>query len=263
MRFIFQYCPTRPRARATGVIFLALALMSGALLTPAGGARAEARFEGKDRQAIEEIVREYLIENPEVLIEAMRVLEQREQNAALASRREAIEKRHADIYNDPGDFVAGNPKGDVTIVEFFDYRCGYCKQSFKPLMDFVKADGNIRLILKEFPILGPASLEASKAAIAAKKQNRYLEMHRALYEHKGQLDSEAIFGIATSLGLDTAKLRKDMEDPEIAKMVSRHYDLAEALGVDGTPAFIVGGELYPGAADKERLTEIVKTARGG
>lgn len=255
---------SRPRARATGALLVAFAIALGALFAPFGAAQAaDARFNAKDREAIEQIVREYLIENPEVLMEALRVLEKRDQEATLAETRAAIEKRHKDIYNDPGDFVAGNPEGDVTIVEFFDYQCGYCKRSFEPLMDFVKADGNVRLILKEFPILGPASLEASKAAVAAKKQGLYFEMHQALYEHKGQLDSDAILEVAKSVGLDVARLRKDMEDPAIVEMVSRHYDLAEALGVDGTPAFIVGGELYPGAADEARLTEMVKAARGG
>ncbi len=197
-----------------------------------------------------------------MLVKAFDELERRHEEAKLAETQAAVEKNRKAIYEDPDDYVAGNPKGDVTIVEFFDYQCGYCKRSFEPLMDFVEADGNIRLILKEFPILGPTSLEAAKAAIAAKRQGRYMEMHRALYEHKGGLDSDAIAKIAEELGLDVGKLKKDMADPAIQDQVSRTYRLAEQLNVDGTPAFIAGGVMYPGAADEERLDQMVKEARG-
>lgn len=240
----------------------AAAALSGVFFVHTASAAEAPRFDKADKQAIGEIVREYIIENPEVLIEAMQVLEERQQSAALAETRQAIEKRHAAIYDNPDDYVAGNKDGDVTIVEFFDYTCGHCRRSFDPLMDFVKEDGNIRLVLKEFPILGPGALEATKAAIAAKKQDRYFEMHQALYRHKGEFTGEAILKLAADAGLDTKKLEKDMADPEIAAMVSRQYDLAEALGIDGTPAFIVGGELYPGAVDEDRLTEMVAKARG-
>lgn len=248
----------RPARRFGALAFFVSAL---ALAQPALAEEAP-RFGDKDKAAIEEIVRDYLVENPEVLIEAFRVLEEREQAASLAETKAAIAKSRAAIYDNPDDYVAGNPKGDVTLVEFFDYTCGHCKRSFEPLMAFVKADGNIRLVLKEFPILGPSALTATKAAIAARKQNRYFEMHQALYRHKGQIDEKAIMDIAEDLDIDTARLRKDMEDPAIAEQVSRQYNLAEVLGIDGTPAFIVGDTLYPGAVDKARLTEMVKTARG-
>lgn len=243
-------------ALAAGLVFF------GSLPFMSAQAADGPRFEGKDKAAIEKIVHDYILENPEVLIEAMHELDKKQQAANLAETQAVIEKSHKAIYNNPDDFVAGNPKGDVTIVEFFDYQCGYCKRSFEPLMEFVKGDGNIRLVLKEFPILGPVSLEASKAAIAANKQGLYLEMHEALFSHKGQIDSQAILDIAESVGLDIKKLKKDMADPAIADMVSRQYSLAETLKIDGTPAFIVGGELYPGAADHDRLEAMVKAARG-
>ncbi len=228
----------------------------------AAPAHAQDGFDAKEKAEIEKIIHDYLVENPEVLVKAFDTLERRQQAAELAKTGAAIEQRHDAIYANPHDFVAGNPEGDVTIVEFFDYQCGYCKRSFQPLMDFVQKDGNVKLILKEFPILGPASLVATKAAMAAKKQDGYMAMHRALYEHKGELDEQAIMEIAEEAGLDAEKLAKDMNDPAIADMVSQQYDLAEALGIDGTPAFIVGGTLYPGAADEERLQHMVDTARG-
>ncbi|MCF8470760.1 MAG: DsbA family protein [Parvibaculum sp.] len=254
----FHRLPAFPRfpALAASLIFF------GSLAFMPAQAADSPRFEGKDKAAVEKIVHDYILENPEVLIEAMHALDKKQQAADLAATQAVIERNHKAIYNNPDDFVAGNPKGDVTIVEFFDYQCGYCKRSFEPLMEFVKGDGNVRLVLKEFPILGPVSLEASKAAIAAKKQGLYFEMHKALFSHKGQIDSQAILEIAETIGLDIKKLKTDMADPAIADAVSRQYNLAETLKIDGTPAFIAGGEVYPGVADHDRLEAMVKVARG-
>lgn len=245
-------------------LFLRLATLALFLFVPlAASVQAqEARFTDKEKAEIERIVHDYLVGNPEVLVKAFEELERRHDDARITQMRDAVEQHSKAIYSDAEDFVAGNPKGDITLVEFFDYRCGYCKQSFKPLMDFVEKDGNIRLVLKEFPILGPSSLEASKAAMAAQNQGRYMEMHAGLYAHKGDLDAKAIDAIAKKAGLDVARMRKDMEDPAFADRVSRAYRLAEALGVDGTPAFIAGGTLFPGMADESRLKEIVEAARG-
>lgn len=237
----------------------ALALL---LLVPIAAPAHAAPFDDAAKAEIERIVHDYLVENPEVLVKAFEELERRHEDAKLAQTRAALAEHAKALYSDPGDHVAGNPEGDITIVEFFDYRCGYCKRSFQPLMDFVKKDGNVRLVLKEFPILGPASLEASKAAMAAKRQGRYMEMHSGLYAHKGDLDAEAIDAIAKKAGVDVAQMRKDMEDQAFADQVSRTYRLAEALGIDGTPAFVAGGTVYPGMADADRLAQMAAHARG-
>lgn len=242
------------------IAFLRSAALALILLAPMA-AHAQTSFDDKAKAEIERIVHDYLVENPEVLVKAFEELERRQDEAKLAQTRAALAEHAKSLYSDPGDYVAGNPEGDVTIVEFFDYRCGYCKRSFAPLMDFVKKDGNIRLVLKEFPILGPSSLEASKAAMAAKKQGRYMEMHAGLYAHKGDLDAEAIDAIAKKAGVDVARMRKDMDDPAFADQVSRTYRLAEALGIDGTPAFVAGGTLYPGMADADRLAQMAANAR--
>ncbi|MDO8838197.1 MAG: DsbA family protein [Parvibaculum sp.] len=248
-----------PRLALTALLLAA----SAVLQAPAAAADETARFNPADRAAIEQIVRDYLMRHPELVLEALQTLEEKHQAETQAETRAAIEARRAAIFEDADDFTYGNPKGDVTIVEFFDYTCGHCKRSFQPLMDFVDADGNIRLILKEFPILGPRALDAAKAALAARKQGRYLEMHRALFEHEGQLTEKALMEIAAKAGLDGPKLKKDMEDPKLMDIFSRHYALAEALGIEGTPAFIIGGEMLPGAVDKERLTRVVAEAREG
>ena len=247
-----------PLVRSLPCLVVALAL-----LFPVAASAETARIGAAERAAIEEIVRDYIRDNPEIVLEALHALEEKHQAEAQAEQRAAIEARRAAIYDDPDDYTYGNPKGDVTIVEFFDYTCGHCRNSFRPLMDFVDADGNIRLILKEFPILGPRALDAAKAALAARKQGRYIEMHRAIFEHEGQLTEKALMEIAAKAGLDGPKLKKDMEDPKLMEVFSRHYALADALGIDGTPAFIIGGEMLPGAVDKERLTRVVADARAG
>jgi len=253
-----------PRFRLLPCLAFA-ALMLALFAAPFAPATAaeNTRFNDADRAAIKELVRDYILEHPEIVLEALHTLEEKHQAEAQAEQRAAIEARRAAIYDDPDDYTYGNPKGDVTIVEFFDYTCGHCKRSFQPLMDFVDADGNIRLILKEFPILGPRALDAAKAALAARKQGRYIEMHRAIFEHEGQLTEKALMEIAAKAGLDGPKLKKDMEDPKLMDVFARHYALAEALGIEGTPAFIIGGEMLPGAVDKERLTRVVAEARAG
>ena len=244
------------------IAFLRTALFALFLVAPLSAHAQPAQFDDKAKAEIERIVHDYLVGNPEVLVKAFEELERRHDDAKLAQTRSALAEHAQALFSDPGDYVAGNPEGDVTIVEFFDYRCGYCKRSFEPLMDFVKKDGNVRLVLKEFPILGPASLEAAKAAMAAKKQGRYMEMHSGLYAHKGDLDAEAIDAIAKKAGVDVARMRKDMEDQAFADQVSRTYRLAEALGIEGTPAFVAGGTVYPGMADADRLAQMAAHARG-
>ena len=241
-----------------GVAFALLAifgLLAGAEAAPA------ASFNDAQKRDIETIVHDYLVKHPEVMIEVMSELDAKQAAAEARQQNDAIAVNKAAIYTDPTSFVAGNPKGDITIVEFFDYHCGYCKRAFGPLMNAVKDDGNIRLILKEFPILGPDSVVASHAALAAGKQGKYFEMHQALYRNKGDLDDQRIMEIARSIGLDTAKLKRDMADPEIEKTIARNEKLASALGVKGTPGFIIGGKSHPGALDAEELAAAVKDAR--
>lgn len=247
--------------------FMALVLLSGVFTFPAlhfataGTPTTQSGFSDSEERRIETIVREYLLKHPEVIVEAMQELDRKQASADKLRQDKAIAANRAAIYDDADSFVAGNPKGDVTIVEFFDYQCGYCKHSFEPLMDTVKNDGNIRLILKEFPILSPESATASHAAIASMRQGKYLEFHKALFHHKGALTDDEIMRVASSVGLDTARLKRDMADPKIGAILKRNYELADALGVKGTPGFIVGGKLIPGALEKDEFAAVVKDAR--
>ncbi|MEN6541042.1 DsbA family protein [Parvibaculum sp.] len=243
-------------------VALGLAALGVVGTATAGNPSTQARgFNAEQTGEIEKIMHDYLVKHPEVLVEAMQELDRKQAASEREKQNSAIAENRAAIFNDADSYVAGNPKGDITIVEFFDYQCGYCKRSFGPLMDAVQKDGNIRLVLKEFPILGEESVAATRAAVASKKQGKYFEFHQALFRHKGQLTDEAIMQAATDVGLDTARLKRDMNDPKIKTLIKRNYDLADALAIKGTPGFIIGGRLIPGALDKDELVAAIKDAR--
>lgn len=218
-------------------------------------------FGASQTREIEKIVHDYLVEHPEVLIEAMQALDAKQVSEEKILQDKAIATNRKAIYEDESSFVAGNPDGDVTVVEFFDYQCGFCKRSFGPLMETIEADGNIKLILKEFPILGPESVTASHAAIAAMRQGKYFELHQALLRNKGELSDDKLMRIASSAGVDVERLKRDMADPKIEELVDRNYELARALSIKGTPAFIIGGKVSPGALNAEQLVAAVAEAR--
>ncbi len=212
---------------------------------------------------IQKIVSEYLRQHPEVIVDALQEYQHRQETQKVDATRQTIAALKDELLNDPTSPVTGSPKGDVTIVEFFDYRCPYCKAVAPDLAKAVAADGKVRLIYKEFPILGPASLAAAKAALAAVRQGKYLAFHDKLFAFKGNLDEAAIYAMAGELGLNVAKLKVDMEKPEVKDIVDRSYRLADKLNIQGTPAFVIGSELLPGAASFEDLMAAVKRARGG
>jgi hypothetical protein len=219
-------------------------------------------FSDADKAAIQQIIRDYMVkDHPEVLIEASKVLQEREETSAKTKSAEAIKTLQDKIYNDPGSPVGGNPKGDVTIVEFFDFQCGYCKLSEADVLRIMKEDKNVKFIYKDFPILGPLSVTASKAALAAAKQNAYIKMHDALMAKKEHLSEDMIYDIAKSAGLDVSKLKKDMADDSIAKQIELNTDLGRDVGVRGTPMFIINDSVYPGALQFEQLKKAVDEAR--
>jgi protein-disulfide isomerase len=161
----------------------------------------------------------------------------------------------------PASPVLGNPSGDVTVVEFLDYRCPYCKAMHQPIADMIAADGNVRVVIKEFPILGDDSLFAARAALAAGKQGKYAEMHAALMTFKGKLSAKDVESTAAQLGLDVVRLKDDMAAPEVDQELQQNYNLAESLGINGTPAFIIGDTLIPGALKLDDLKAHIAKAR--
>ncbi len=210
---------------------------------------------------IERIVRDYLLKNPEIVIEAIEVYKRRAEAAERAEVQRVLTEKRDLIRNDPTSPVGGNPKGDVTVVEFFDYRCGVCKRVHDTVAELVRSDGKIRRIYKEWPILGPQSVAAARAALASRKQGKYIVFHDALMKHRGALGMDQILGIAKGVGLDPDRLRKDMGSPEIDSVLRENYALAEALKINGTPSFVIGDRLIPGAMDLNGLREVVREAR--
>jgi len=243
--------------RASVAAGLTITLVFGlCVAVPAGEAPDASR-----RQEIEKIVREYLLAHPEVVTEALREGQRREQEAQRQRATDAIRARLAELTQDPGSPVAGNPQGRVTIVEFFDYQCGYCKRQEVELKTLLQADPDIRLVYKDLPILGPASVFAARAALAAQKQGKHAALHAALMAASQKLTDQEVLRIAEQIGLDTAKLEKDMADPSVSQALDRNFQLQRALNIQGTPALIIGTELIPGAASLESLKALVARAR--
>ena len=212
-------------------------------------------------EAVRALVRETILENPELLIEALQLYDRRQKEMAAERQRENLLARQDELLNDPLAPVLGNPAGDVVIVEFFDYRCPYCKKVAEDLRAAVRDDGNIRFVLKEFPILGPGSIQAARAALAAHKQQRYEDFHFELMATPGDVDEAAIRAVAEKLGLDIEQLDADMQSEEIDAALRSNYELAEALDIGGTPAFVIGTQIYPGALSMDDLREAVAVAR--
>lgn len=214
-------------------------------------------------ERIEHVIRDYLVRNPEVIIEAVQGLERRQRADAQKQAQAQIALRKDDLLNDPDSPVAGNPNGDVTLVEFFDYRCPYCKQVAPAIFQLIKDDKKLRVVLKELPILGPESVVAARAALAARVQGKYLEMHHALMRLRGNFSTEAIFKAAGEAGLDVAKLKVDMESDGVKQQIEKTSDLARGLNINGTPAFVIGDRIIPGAVDIETLKTLIRQARQG
>jgi len=237
---------------------LAVLLLGGGTPLLAG----EPVFDAREERAIREIVADHLRQNPEIILEAVRLLRERQARAEDDRRRQAILRLRDRLERDPNSPVGGNPDGDVTIVEFFDYRCPYCKRVAPTVRELLERDGNIRLVYKEWPILGPDSEFAARAALAAREQGRYPEFHDRIMGLK-RVDEASVLAAARELGLDVARLRADMRSPETERHLAETMELAERLGITGTPAFVVGEELIPGMADRATLEQLVARAREG
>jgi protein-disulfide isomerase len=241
---------------------VALALTLGLAAAPQAGSAQDAQppFDATQSEAIEALVRQYILEHPEVVVEALQRYEQ-QQRAAEAERQAAAIVALADqLTADPRDPVIGNPDGDVTLVEFFDYRCGFCKRMTGVLAQLVDEDPNLRVVMKEFPILSRESGQAARAALAGLRQGKYEAFHFALMEG-GALTDDEILAIAASVGLDTDELQDAMQDPAIGAALRDNLALAEKIGITGTPAFIVGNTLIPGAVSLEDLRAKIAAAR--
>jgi protein-disulfide isomerase len=232
-----------------------------AALSPAFAEGDKPALSPDQEKRVKELVKEYILANPEIILEAVQTLRRRQEEAQKKAAEEALKTRRAELQGATDLPVDGNAKGDVTIVEFMDYRCGYCK-GVKPTIDeVIRADGKIRLVIKEFPILGPASKTASMAAIAANKQGKYLAYHNALMAYPNNLTDEVIFALARQVGIDLDKLKEDMKSPEVLAPIEKTHKLAQDLGINGTPGFIIGDQIIPGAVSADELKKKIAEAR--
>jgi len=243
---------------------LAAALVAATLLLTPPALAAEGLTPAQ-KKAVEATIEEYLLANPEVIVHALQRMQDRDKAAQENQVMGFLNKNADSVRNDANSYIGGNPDGDVTVVEFFDYRCGYCKK-FHPVMEeLLETDKNLRVVYKEFPILGPDSLLASQAAIAALLQDRklYMPFHNALMEARGNLTRDRILDIAEESGLDIDRLKDNLEAGKVKDVIAENYRLGQNLGITGTPGFVVGDTIIPGYINIEQMRRLIAEARTG
>lgn len=251
--------------RKTTVLALAgLAVAAFAVPAFLSGANSPANAQQTvDRAEIETIIREYLLANPEIMLEVQRALEAKQREQQRVSQRATIDRSAEAIFNAQHDGVVGNPEGDVTVVEFFDYNCGYCKRALADMEAMVAADPNLRFVLKEFPILGPDSQGAHMVSMAFRNlaPERYGEFHTRLLNSEGRVNEAVAIELAEELGQSEAAIRAEMQNPAIVEAFSETFDLADDLSITGTPSYVVGDEVVFGALGERVLAQKVANMR--
>ena len=253
--------PRRIGIRVIAALCAAMLWAAVLLATGATTSRAQSTIAPDQRKAIEEVIRGYLLDNPEVLVEALDSLRRRRDDATTAAAQKAIREGRGDLLRDPGSPVSGRADGDVMMVEFFDYRCGVCRRVHRIIAKLLGTDDKIRRVYKEWPILGPNSVFAARAALASRRQGKYFAFHDALMEFPGKLTNDEVIDQARKLGIDVARLKQDMQDPEISAILRRNLELANALKLRGTPSFVIGDELVRGGRDLDTLRQLIARAR--
>ena len=217
--------------------------------------------DGMDEDRIKELVLEAIRENPGIVFEAAQLFEQQQQALQAQTAAQILDTEKATLENDPNAPVLGNPDGDITVVEFFDYNCPYCRR-VKPEMEaLLAADPNVRVVYREWPILGDGSVFAARAALASRNQGKYEEFHWAMMQLKERAEEASILRTAEDIGLDVAQLRRDMNGPEIEEHIQTSMRLAQSLGFSGTPSFVIGDSLAPGLIQADQMIELVDQAR--
>jgi len=239
-------------------LFLPAALLFGALASPAA-----AQANPPDKAAVEAIVREYLLAHPEVIEEAITVLRDRREKEAAAAQAKAVEENRSQIFDSANQMVLGNPNGPITLVEFFDYNCGYCRRAMSDMTALLEANPDLRVVLKEFPILSEGSVEAARVSVAVKDlaPESYLKFHQELFTRPGQATGDKALEIARDLGLDIKALQAAANTEAVTANLEEVQALAQTLGISGTPSYVIGNELMPGAAGFDALQEKVAAMR--
>jgi protein-disulfide isomerase len=249
-------------SKLRALTFIAATMM---LALPAATPTQAQTFSADQRHEIEGIVKSYLLQHPEVMQDVMAELEKNQKAAEAEKNRAAVTDNSAAIYNSPHQVVLGNPQGSVTMVEFFDYNCGYCKHALPDMLTLLKTDPNLKFVLKEFPVLGEGSVEAAHVAVAARMQDptgkKYIEFHQKLLGGRGPADKARALAVAKDVGFDMARIEKDMGSDEVKKTIEENLKLADLIGVNGTPSYVVGGEVVVGAVGLDALKEKLAAER--
>jgi len=214
------------------------------------------------KDEFEQRIQTYLLDHPEVIIESLKRMEERQRASAETEVQAIIQSRADELFRDVDSPVGGNPNGNITLVEFFDYNCPYCRQMVPVMTQAESADPQLRVVYKEFPILGSNSKFAAKAALAAHKQGKYLAFHKALFQVRGTVGPSKVAEVAATVGLDMDRLKADMDDPAIAALIEKNLALAQSLRIDGTPGFVAGRQVLRGAVDLKALQGLIQEARG-
>lgn len=215
-----------------------------------------------EEKEVVEIVRDYLTENPEILVEMTTELDKRQSEEQAAQQTGAISENADALFRSEKSFSAGGPDADVTVVEFFDYNCGYCRRAMPDVVKLIDNDDKVKLVLKELPIFGEESEDAARGALAAMKQDKYFEMHQKLFTEPGKANKEKVLRIGNEIGLDVPQLEADMQSEEVQEALDETRDLAQALGLQGTPLYLIGDRIIPGAPEDlydqlvEKVTEV-------
>ena len=246
------------------VLAIIIALFSVITSAQAQGQNVQGLSDAQKKD-VEAVIGEYLRAHPEVILDSVRAMQERDQAAQIKRQQDSLVARRQEIEKDPASPVIGNPNGTVTVTEFFDYRCGYCKAVFPSVQQLLKDDPNVRYVMKELPILTPESRIAAKLALAVWKTEpkRYQELHTRLMSAQGDFSERRIFAIAKEAGVDVERAKRGMDAPDIEQALTANMELAQALGITGTPGFVVGKQLAPGAIDYDTLKRFVAEARKG
>jgi protein-disulfide isomerase len=240
----------------TSISRTAIPIAAAILLALPTAAPAQS-FSPDQRHEIETIVKDYLIAHPEVMQDVINALDKHQKEAEAEKARATIKANNATLFNSPHQVVLGNPHGNLTVVEFFDYNCAFCKHALPDMLKLLQTDPNLRFVLKEFPVLGPGSVEAAHVAVAARMQDptgaKYIEFHQKLLGGRGAADKARALAVAKEVGFDMDRLQKDMNSPEVKTTIDEDMKLADNLGIDGTPSYVIGDELVVGAVGFDEL----------
>lgn len=241
--------------------FLAGLALGACVLTTAQSANAD---EQMSRPAIEAIVKDYLMKHPEVITDALNAMQAKQEADAANRQKQMVSENMDTILNAPQNAVLGNPQGDVTLVEFFDYNCGYCKRGLADMIKLLDTDKNLRVELRDYPILAPGSIEAANVALAVKKQlkgDKFLPFHQELLATRGAVDKDRALQVAQDAGVDMTKLQSDLADASLRKDIAANLQLGDKLGINGTPSYVIGSEIVPGAIGYDALKTKIDSMR--